>query len=116
MISQEATMNVIQRIGMLIGIFVLLTGCITQQTATTLHKDGSGTTEMRIGLSQQMLAFASMGGSSAELDAALEQLQELGSDLPAEWNATSEPWESPDKDYKGTRITMEFRDLAMLNE
>ena len=110
-------MMTIRRMVLLIGLAWLLTGCISQQSETTLRTDGSGTHEIRIGLSQQLIDLANMGGQgSVDIDDALAELGGSVDDLPAEWGATSEPWHSDDGEFQGSRIQLQFRDLAMLED
>jgi hypothetical protein len=112
-----ATLRVLGRSGLILGLALALTGCFTQQTATTLRSDGSGTQEIRVGISQQFIDLANMAGQgSANLEDSLADMETLADDLPSEWQATSAPWQSEDKQYKGTSITLQFSDLAMLEE
>lgn len=112
-----ATLRVLGRSGLILGLALALTGCFTQQTATTLRSDGSGTQEIRVGISQQFIDLANMAGQgSANLEDSLADMESLADDLPSEWQATSAPWQSEDKQYKGTSITLQFSDLAMLEE
>ncbi len=106
-----------RRIILFLTLSVLLTGCITQQTETIVRADGSGTQVFRIGISQQFLDLAGMGGQGS-VDPA-DALSDIGAgtaDLPAEWEAVDSPWESSDRQYQGAQISMQFSDLAMLEE
>lgn len=112
-----ATLRVLGRSGLILGLALALAGCFTQQTATTLRSDGSGTQEIRIGISQQLIDLAEMGGQGGtSFEDSLSEMETLADELPSEWQATSAPWESEDKQYKGASITMQFSDLAMLQE
>ncbi|HEY1015824.1 MAG TPA: hypothetical protein VGE07_24155, partial [Herpetosiphonaceae bacterium] len=105
--------------GLMILSWALLVGCVTQRTTTNIKGDGSGTNDLRIGFSRQFLALAGMNGGSGgsnQADALFDQLDGLAEDLPAEWNARSEPWESEDKEFRGTRLLMDFKDLEMLSQ
>ncbi len=109
---------IVRRMIVMIGVALLLSGCWIQQTNTTIDADGSGINEINIGFSKQFLSFAGLsgGGSGNDLQDALDQLNDVANTLPAEWNASSSPWESADGQYKGTTLRMEFSDLAMLQE
>ncbi len=103
---------------LLLGL-VLLSGCVSQQQQTEFNSDASGSYEIRLGFSQQMLDFAMMGssgGGSDVLDEAMAELGSIADGLPAEWQASNEAWTSDDGKYRGTLIRMQFRDLAMLRE
>ncbi|MBA3470639.1 MAG: hypothetical protein H0T53_13455 [Herpetosiphonaceae bacterium] len=106
-----------RRIILFLGLSLLLSGCITQQTETVIRPDGSGTQVFRIGISQQFLDLAGMGGQgSIDPTDALSDIGTGTAELPAEWQATNEPWESTDRQYEGAQISMQFRDLAMLED
>ncbi|HYF65097.1 MAG TPA: hypothetical protein VD886_19885 [Herpetosiphonaceae bacterium] len=112
-----ATLRALGRSGLILGLALALAGCFTQQTATTLRPDGSGSQEVRIGVSQQLIDLAGMSGQSGtDIEDSLADMQTLADDLPSEWQATSAPWQSEDKQYTGASITMQFSDLAMLEE
>lgn len=103
---------------LLLGL-MLLSGCVSQQQQTEFNPDGSGSYEIRIGFSQQMLDFAMMGNSGVSddmLDDALVELGSIANGLPTEWQASSENWKSDDGKYRGTLIRMQFRDAAMLRD
>jgi hypothetical protein len=91
-----------------VGIAILLlTGCVAFQTTTTIQPDGSGTNEINIGFTKMLLEALEeddpFGGIQQETDETLQK-----------WQASIEPWETDV--YKGVRITLQFTDLAMLEE
>lgn len=110
-------MDMGRRIALFIGLSLVLSGCITQQTDTRLRSNGSGTQAIRFGFSQQLLDLVNIGGQgSVNLEEALVELGTATEKLPADWAATSVPWESPDRQYKGTEVTLQFNNLATLEE
>lgn len=90
-----------------IGITILLlTGCVTYQTTTTINPDGSGTNEMKVGFTRLLLETL-----EEEQDPFADV--ETGSETtPEGWEASIEPWET--EEYKGVRMVIQFTDLEML--
>jgi len=91
-------------------LLMLLSGCMTVQSNTTIANDGSGTNQMSVGFTKEFIEFMQQMDENAE-DPFADIEQDMD-DVPPEWDATVEPWE--DDTYKGVSISTKFTDLAML--
>lgn len=86
-------------------VLLVLSGCVTQQTQTTITSDGSGTNVILFGFTKDLMQQLGEEDPFAEIN------QDVA-DFPAEWQAQITPWE--DSTYQGFRLSMNFADLAML--
>lgn len=92
-----------------IGVTILLlTGCVTSQTTTTINPDGSGTNEMKIGFTRLVLdTLEEEGDPFADVETGIQM-------TPEGWEANIERWETDE--YKGLRMEMKFANLEMLED
>lgn len=86
-------------------VLLVLSGCMTQQTQTTITSNGSGTNVILFGFTKDLMQQLGEEDPFAEIN------QDVA-DFPSEWQAQIEPWE--DDTYQGFRLSTNFADLAML--
>ncbi len=86
------------------GLLFLLIGCMTQQSTTRITSDASGTNEIIIGYTHEVVQ--EMGVNP------YDDLQGTEQNQPWQWNTEIVPWE--DDTYAGAKIMMRFTELNMM--
>lgn len=86
------------------SLILLLASCMTQQSTTRITSDASGTNEIILGYTHEVIQ--ELGENP------YDELQGTEHNQPWQWNTEIVPWE--DDTYAGTKIMMRFTDLDMM--